>query len=243
MNWGILAFNENNSAVVAVKDDYFALHFQNKVLEILRRGDDHSPAELIQTISISSETSILALPSFPSKPLILKGLPTLKLLPGSTIKATVTVPLTVKIIGKTTAKQTLLWEYESQTLSQAWIGESDKGTLGFSLFDRLALEKIPKESPQWHITCPLELTNHSKEVFCPSKLFVDTTQVNIYESPYGLISDTIALTYTDNENPYTASVKKQHNSDYRLIAKASNTDSASLYERSFNFFKSIVQSR
>lgn len=242
MNWGSITLGKNQETAVPVADNVFLLSLYDNILSIAKQQED-TDQKAVQTITVQPGADIQVLPSCPSKPLIIKGVPDLKLHPGASVAAYITVPLTVKIVGISGEKTTVLWECDSRTLSQAWIGEPDQGTLGFSLFDRFILGKNYPATHEWEITCPIELINNSKEDFSPSKLFIDTRLVDIYQTPNGLVSDTIALAYTDSDNPFNATVHKPNGADFKRVGLASDPSVSTFYKRSFNFFKAIVQSR
>lgn len=224
------------------------LSFENQTVEISSIAEgimvslqkEGEPAEE-QFIISQPVGTIYVRPQLPDRPLLLKGLPKLKILPGESCELKVLIPATIQLFNSV-SQQTNLWEQPLSVLSQAWIGEPDNGILGYSLFDCCHLLSQVAEKKPNDIECRISLTNNSKKTMEPSKLSIDVTRLAVYQKNGDLYTDDIILQYTENDMPIGIEIR-QLTDGATLLNNPRNNTPVSIYEKGFNFIKSISQVR
>lgn len=197
-------------------------------------------------ISCDPNESLQLLPALPDKPLILKSLPKLKIMPKSALKLFLFIPISVQFYTGKISPETLIFEKGSKQLSQAWLGETDSGTLAYSLFDSISTNLNTDISRDWKAVCPVTFENQSKTAVEPSRLSVDVTRLILYQQNGQLCTNEVILEYNGADSPIDVKFGQEKSAAFpeaELLANQRNPEEKNLLVKSYNFLKSISQYR
>ena len=144
------------------------------------------------------ETSFLTFAlRLPDRPVVLRPDVVQKILPGQTVLAYCSIPLSVEL----KINDSRLGEYPLLVLSKTWFGEPDEGIMGYALKGKVvsSLDKV-MQSPV-HAICSIEIENRSPELLGFDRLCLRTEYMGLfkYEKTHGLNTSRCRLIYLGND--------------------------------------------
>lgn len=190
-----------------------------------------------------NQNSIQVLPVFPNRPIVVKPISPLKVLPNKSMKLFIQIPAWIQFYSNSYTKENLIFECNSEELSSTWFGEPDNGLLAYSkpLEISTALEE-PKLTGH-NIICPIRLSNDSKTILDIQRLLLHVEFLNIYNDDKNLWSNEVRIRFKGeneisdvqyvNEAPFSEKSIKP------LVTSRSNK-SQNVLTKSFHFIKSLT---
>lgn len=146
---------------------------------------------------VSRETQSVQLqPALPDRPVIVRLLTPIRLLPGQTTRVEVTIPLWVRV--EAVGPQTLtLCEFPSRVLSRSWYGavEDEQGSVCYALVSRDAVcEGGAGRHAESVGICPIVLRNETTEVEVLQRFCLDAPSMRVFALPDGhLTTDEVRI--------------------------------------------------
>ena len=156
-------------------------------------------------------------PVLPDRPLIVRPVSKLEILPNQEGRFFVNVPLWIRLIlcsGK--KKETILTEYSSITLSNSWFGTPMEGELCYAMRTRARRSVDEIEKKPYRAVCPIIIKNRSDQTLEFERLCLRTSALSVYQG------DTYMWT---NEGKYVYRGPLQY-SDVSFTEKAPDYDNA-----------------
>lgn len=137
-------------------------------------------------------------PAFPPRPLVVKPEHSFRLLPRSSARIFVSVPLWARVVLAGPDGQPLT-ELPTVTLSDTWWGEFTEGELCYWLSTTARREVRSAPFPPHLAVCPVELTNRSGEELEVERIALRVAHLAVYRGKEGLWSDVTRVRYRGEE--------------------------------------------
>jgi len=198
------------------------------------------------SVACNLNDGLTIVPAMPDKPLILISLPKCKIMPKSELKLFCFIPISIQMYEGKAEKDKLIFEKQTQELSQAWLGATDAGTLAYSLFDSVDFKTDSSVGKAWKAVCPISFINQSKQAVEPNKLSVDATKLRIFDSEGTLCTNDVKLIYNGADSPIETNYGTAKPSVFpkaEQIAEPRNPEEKNILVIGYNFLKSISQYR
>lgn len=201
----------------------------------------------VTTISATNPSGIRLMPSLPDKPLILKTVPSFKVMPKEKMELFIFIPVVIQLFDKNQRESELLFEKQSVELSQAWLGESDSGMLAYSLHKAVDFTVRTEVNKNWTVTCKATFRNDWKKTVEPNRLSFDPRRLRIYVDNNGnLYSNDITFHHRDENSAVEIEYSSHPPSiapNAKVITEARNPEDSNIFAKGYNFLKAITQYR
>lgn len=192
----------------------------------------------------NNSDALLINPGFPDRPLVVKSLFPLIVLPNRSIKIFIKIPVWYVFYCGSISPENKLFELPSKLLSSTWFGDPSNGTYSYELEDNFNSDSDEILTEKYGILCPVTIHNKTKEHLNFERLFLTVDSLSIFHSENSLFTNDIEIIYKgtnmDSELKIVdLSISK--NSNTKILTEPRNPDSKNLVQRSFYFFKSLTQ--
>lgn len=134
--------------------------------------------------------SVQLQPALPDRPVIVRLLTPIRLLPGQTARVEVRLPLWVRVeaVG---SQPLFLCEFPSRLLSKSWYGtvEDEQGSVCYALVSRDAgCEDGSGRHAESAGICPIVLRNETTEIEALQRFCLDTPSMRVFALPDGRLT-------------------------------------------------------
>ncbi|MFU8779829.1 MAG: hypothetical protein ACNA71_02240 [Kiritimatiellia bacterium] len=136
-------------------------------------------------------------PSLPPRPVVVRPVMPLTILPGQTVRFFVSIPVYVAgiLVDTQSGKSVTAFEEPTVILSNSWFGQPVDGTLCYALRTRArrAIEELRTDA---HFAiCPMELRNMSDGALFFDRLLLRTSRLGVYRGSQHLWTSVATLAY------------------------------------------------
>ncbi len=235
---GIFLQKKNKEWLFSLKD------LQDPAKDIIC-GEQTSPvdnAEWLTFIGTVGNT-VLSLPAFPDRPIVVKPKTALKVLPEKDVLLFIEIPLYIQFYSDTNKNENLIFECCSRELSSTWFGELDNGILAYSLPLEISTAfEIPKHSGH-NIICPVRLINDSSITLDVQRFLLRGEYLTIYRDKKELWSNEVKIKFEGDSELSDVQYVNQAPSFVKnpvQIANARSSKSTNVFSKSFHFIKSLT---
>lgn len=235
------------------KDSIFDFHFNNLHLKISDKNEifafemiyhNGEVDEVVQNSVLGKVNEVDLLPAFPDRPLLVKPTFNHYILPSTSYKFYVYIPITVQMYNSSVKSQNKIAEYASIKLSPTWFGDSTEGELCYVLYSSFDTNINEDMKNSNFIICPIEIHNKSKEVLDVSHLALRVMFLNIYANDELMISNKVRISFNGMDAVSDVNYNKTAISsipDLKQIASARMPENNKLLKRSFQFIRQMSQ--
>ena len=196
-----------------------------------------------QVIIGEKSNTLVPVPTLPDRSVVVKTSHPFKVMPGKSAQLYIPVPLWIQYYATTRKAENLFFESPAQALSSTWVGESDGGTLAYSLnVDFFNSLQKPAETFH-HIICPIKLTNDSPGVLDIQRLLLELEYLSVYADGDQLYANEIRMKFKGENMISDVQISAQPLASLGKPVQVSpprNTKSQNVITKSFHFIKSLT---
>lgn len=242
--WGKLSVQKDTDTEVLINNVRVLINLHNDVLSYKLVSANENSEEVVLNRVVGKTEEISILPTLPDRPLILKPKTNLSILPATTFKFYVYLPVTFQIYEGTVKAENKIFEYPIENLSSTWFGEPNEGELCYALYTSFDTELNEEKKGNEFVICPIEITNSSKETLEVKRLAVRGIHLNIYANNELMISNKVKIRYNGFDNLSDIQFAKSATTSIpslKLIANAREPENTTVFKRSFQLIRHITQ--
>ncbi len=133
----------------------------------------------------------------PDRPVVIKPDVVQKVMPGQTVSAYCSIPLSLKM----SVSGSELGEYPIIVLSKTWFGEPDEGVIGYSLKGEVLCSPDKLQQSPIYAICTILIENKSSELLSFDRICLRTEYMGLFKSKKELSpsTSTCKLVYTGKD--------------------------------------------
>jgi len=242
--WGKIPLKKNSNYEFVVHNVRLQLNSNSDILafKIAAPDEEIEDAELNRVVGRAPEMHIL--PALPDRTLVLKPKTNLSVLPFTTFKFFVYLPITFQLYAGSVKAENMVFERELKHLSSTWFGEPNDGELCYALYTSFDTEINPEKKGNDFVICPIEIANNSKEILEIKRLAVRAIHLNIYGNGNIMISNKVKIKYNGYETLSDVQFTKSATSsipNLKQVAQARVPEGHAIFKRSFQLIRHITQ--
>ncbi len=228
------------------KEWLFSLQDLQETAKDLICGEQASPPVNAEWLTFIGDTgnTVLSLPAFPDRPIVVKPKTALKVLPEKEVLLFIEVPLYIQFYSETNKSENLIFECSSQELSSTWFGEFDDGTLAYSLPLDISTAFEKHKHAGHNIICPVRLINDSSMTLDVQRFLLSGEYLTIYKDKKELWSNEVKIKFKGESEFSDVQYVNQPPSFIKnavQIANARSSKSTNVFSKSFHFIKSLTE--
>ena len=228
------------------KEWLFSLQDLQETAKDLICGEQASPPVNAEWLTFIGDTgnTVLSLPAFPDRPIVVKPKTALKVLPEKEVLLFIEVPLYIQFYSETNKSENLIFECSSQELSSTWFGEFDDGTLAYSLPLDISTAFEKHKHASHNIICPVRLINDSSMTLDVQRFLLSGEYLTIYKDKKELWSNEVKIKFKGESEFSDVQYVNQPPSFVKnavQIANARSSKSTNVFSKSFHFIKSLTE--
>ena len=228
------------------KEWLFSLQDLQETAKDLICGEQASPPVNAEWLTFIGDTgnTVLSLPAFPDRPIVVKPKTALKVLPEKEVLLFIEVPLYIQFYSETNKSENLIFECSSQELSSTWFGEFDDGTLAYSLPLDISTAFEKHKHAGHNIICPVRLINDSSMTLDVQRFLLNGEYLTIYKDKKELWSNEVKIKFKGESEFSDVQYVNQPPSFVKnavQIANARSSKSTNVFSKSFHFIKSLTE--
>lgn len=242
--WGKISVRKNTETEILINDTRVLINLYNDVLsfKLVSENENIDDVSLNRVVGKTQEISIL--PALPDLPLVLKPKTNLTILPSTTFKFYVYLPVTFQIYAGLVKPENKIFEHPIDNLSSTWFGEPKEGELCYALYTSFDTEINEERKGNEFVICPIEISNSSKESLEVKRLAVRGIHLNIYANSELMISNKVKIRYNGFDNLSDIQFARNATSsiaNLKQIAEARIPENTTVLKRSFQLIRHITQ--
>lgn len=243
--WGKIPLQKDSVFEVDIQDVKLSLSSgHHNILSFkLFSANDTSDDVMVNRV-IGHAQDIFLLPALPDRPIILKPKTNLTILPSTTFKFFIYLPVSFQLYSAAVKPENKVFEYAPTHLSSTWFGEPNDGELCYALYTSFDTEINKDKMGNEFVICPVEITNSSKETLEVKRLAVRGVHLNIYANSQLMISNKVKIEYNGFEKLSDVQFSKNVTTsipNLKQIAAARIPESNTVLKRSFQLIRHITQ--
>jgi len=201
--WGEYPFAKGDSRSVMIGPLRIDLRRENGEVWIAwsrSKGDEapEPPTEWERWAEAGEGSSLMLRPAFPSRTLIVAPELSFNLVPRSSARIYVRVPLCAQVV-LSHPDQTVLTEIPTVVMSNTWWGDFVDGELCFWLPTTARRVLAPEHFQPHLVVCPLLIENLSEDLLNVEKSAVRVAHLSIFDDDGRLWADATRVRYTSDE--------------------------------------------
>jgi len=140
---------------------------------------------------------VMLAPALPMRPVVVRPVMPLQVLPGQQVAFFVSIPLSVSglLYDPASKDEQFVFEEPTVVLSNSWFGEPANGTLCYALRTRArrSLEELRPEA-HWGI-CPLRVRNQGRAPLLLERMLLRTARLGLYQGRGHLWTSAVQMVY------------------------------------------------
>ncbi len=145
-------------------------------------------------VKARDQARILLQPAMPDRPVAVRTLAPLTLLPGSSALFFISIPVWAEVyVGESTGER--LVSIPTVNLSNSWFGLPTDGEVCYALRSRARREVDGLEQNHYRAICPMTVKNEAKEPLLIQRLFLRTAPLSIYAGDTNLWTNGCTFRY------------------------------------------------
>lgn len=210
---------------------------------ILAENVEEAPISDWLTVIGDGKPELLTVPSFPDRPIVIKQETSFKILPGKEVNIFAQIPVSLQFYAVSHKKEHLLFETPSRELSSTWFGESDSGTLAYSLRSTIAYSFERPNQVADYVICPVKLVNESSSPLVVQRLLLQCDYLTIYGNELDMYSNEITIKFkgvNEISDVLYANKPPIYVDQLNKITSARSVKSSGVISKSFSFIKSLT---
>lgn len=244
LNWGKVPLQKDSSYELNILGITFQLNYCDSVVSFKLASENETIEEVETNRIVGKVQNLFILPALPDRPLILKPKRNLSILPNTTFKFYVYLPVTFQLYSGNVKTENKVFEHAVTNLSSTWFGEPNDGELCYVLYTSFDTSISDKRKGNEFVICPVEIANNSKEILEVKRLALRGVHLNIYSNKELMISNKVkieyngfnALTNVQFAKSVTTSIP-----NLKQIADARIPENKTVLKRSFQLIRHITQ--
>lgn len=242
--WGKIPLKKDSGYELNILGLTFQLNYSEGVLAFKLASENENIEDAVTNRIVGKLQELFILPALPDRPLILKPKKSLSILPNTTFKFYVYLPVTFQVYSGTTKPENKVFEHMANNLSSSWFGEPHDGELCYALYTSFDTEISEDRKGDDFVICPIEITNNSKEILDVKRLALRGIHLNIYANSELMISNKVKISYTSFDTLTDVQFAKNTGTsipNLKQIADARIPENKTVLKRSFQLIRHITQ--
>lgn len=187
---------------------------------------------------------VTVLPVMPNRPLLLKPITDIYILPERNCTIYVLIPVWIQFFaGSSADSANLLFEEPSEDLSGTWFGDPDNGILSYYFFTQVFFNNSDLTAKGHQVICPINIYNDSNSQLKIERLLIQTEYLKIFTDGVALVSNELKVRYKGESDSGLISFGKHaplFAKDSKLLANERIQPPEGLLRKSFYFLKTGV---
>lgn len=241
--WGKVPVKKDSAYDILIHDVRLSISTENDILSFnLGSAQESNEGAMINRI-IGKTQEMHLLPTLPDRTLIVKPKRNLSILPATSFKFYVYLPVTFQLYAGVVKPENKVFEHAMGNLSSTWFGEPHDGELCYALYSSFDTEISPDKKGNNYVVCPIEIANNSKEILEVKRLAVRGIHLNIYTDGELLISNKVRIKYLGLDALSKVDFSKSATStipNLKQIATARLPENKTTLKRSFQLIRHIT---
>jgi hypothetical protein len=242
--WGKISLPKDSSVETKIQNVRILLSSNNKMLSFKLLSNDDAADDIMINRVIGQVHDLVLLPALPDRPIILKPKTNLSILPLTTFKFYIYLPVSIQLYASMVKPENKIFEYALANLSSTWFGEPNDGELCYALYTSFDTEINQEKIGNEFVVCPVEISNTSKETLEVKRLAVRSIHLNIYANDQLMITNKVKIGYNGFEKLSDVQFSKTATTsipNLKQIAAARVPESSTVLKRSFQLIRHITQ--
>ncbi len=242
--WGKIPLKINSDVELQIQNTRLLLSSADDVLLFKLAGDHENMEEIMPSRLVGKTREFSILPALPDRPLVVKPKHNLTILPETTFKFYVYLPVTVQLYAGIVKPENKVLEHSPTKLSSTWFGEPNDGELCYALYTSFDTEIHEDKMRNEFVICPVEISNHSKEMLEVKRLAVRGIHLKIYANKHLMITNKVKIGYNGFDTLSDVQFSKSPTTsipDLKQIAAAREPENSTMFKRSFQLIRHITQ--
>lgn len=242
--WGKIPLQKNSSYELVIQDVKLVLNSSNDVIAFKHTRADEFIGDAKVNRVVGKAHEMFILPALPGRTLVLKPKTNLSILPSTTFKFYVYLPVTFQLYAGVVKAENKVFEHSVESLSSTWFGEPDEGELCYALYTSFDTQINEDKKGNDFVICPIDIINNSKEILEVKRLAVRGVHLNIYTNDELMISNKVKIKYNGFESLSDIQFSKTATGsipNLKQIATARMPEDNTVFKRSFQLIRHITQ--
>lgn len=242
--WGKIPLQKDSKTELEILNYRLLLKLDNDVLTFKLAAPNEKMDEVVLNRLVGKARELSILPALPDRTLVLKPKSNLSILPETTFKFYVYLPINFQLYSGTAKPENKVFEHAPTNLSSTWFGEPNDGELCYALYTSFDTEINKDKIGNEFVICPVEISNSSKEPLDVKRLAVRGLHLNIYSNNQLMISNKVKIIYNGFEKLSDIQFSKKVTTsipNLKQIADARVPENSTVLKRSFQLIRHITQ--
>lgn len=242
--WGKVPVKKTSTYNIVIDKVQLSVNSNNDILSYHLNSTEKENEEEVVNRVIGKTQEMHLLPALPDRSLIVKPKRNLSILPSTSFKFYVYLPVTFQLYAGVVKPENKIFEHALANLSSTWFGEPHDGELCYAVYSSFDTEISPEKKGNNYVICPIEIANNSKEVLEVKRLAVRGIHLNIYTNGKLLISNKVKINYLGLDNLSNIEFSRNATStipNLKQIAAARAPENKTILKRSFQLIRHITQ--
>jgi hypothetical protein len=184
-----------------------------------------------------------AYPALPDRPVVVRPLAPIEILPGRRGRFYFSVPLWIRFVSGSGSREQTMTELPTQDLSSSWFGDMQTGELCYSIGSRLLRSTPETDADDAYARCEVEIHNGSRERLKFQRFCVHVEHMRLYRSDGKYWSNPVRVTFKGAEQVSQLTYlpgPPQSLSSADVVCEPREALDLNIFKRSFNLIREIT---
>lgn len=242
ITWGAITLPEGD--LVELGDEHILITLQKTrselCLSIMRNGVETLPE---MRIYIGTHKKFSLVPALPDKPVVIRPLQRVSILPHEKMRLFIVVPLAITLVAESGKNRTVVFEELTMPLSKTWFGDTVNGEHAYAVDSPLHQSFEQYSVTAKEAVCPILITNSTDTPLSFKRLNLRVPGLSLYQGKGLIFTNLTHVVYrgADQLNQISYESKAPEvGFGLESIAAPRDPQSKNVLSKSMNFFKSLT---